>query len=53
MALTSVNKPANENGLETADSKETQGTGEATGRAILLHNANGVGHIVQGKSDVS
>ena len=48
--LTSVNKSAAQNEVKTADSKTAEGTGQATGRAILLHSANGVGHVVQGKT---
>ena len=49
--LTSVNKPAAQNEVKTVDSKAVEGTRQATGRAILLHNANGQGHVVQGKTD--
>ena len=49
--LTSVNKPAAQNEVKTVDSKEVEGTRQATGRAILLHTANGQGHVVQGKTD--
>ena len=49
--LTSVNKPAAQNEVKTVDSKAVEGTRKATGRAILLHTANGQGHVVQGKTD--
>lgn len=49
--LTSVNKPAAQNEVKTVDSKAVEGTRQATGRAILLHTANGQGHVVQGKTD--
>lgn len=49
--LTSVNKPAAQNEVKAVDSKAVEGTRQATGRAILLHNANGQGHVVQGKTD--
>lgn len=45
--LTSVNKPAAQNEVKVVDSKAVEGTRQATGRAILLHNANGQGHVVQ------
>jgi len=46
-----VGSPANESALKTAVSRQGQVTGEATGRAILVHSANdGVGHVVQADS---
>ncbi|KAJ7385572.1 hypothetical protein OS493_015154 [Desmophyllum pertusum] len=49
LVSTSFNKSANQVGPGTKESKEgKQGAGQATGRAILVHNTNdGVGHIVQ------
>ncbi|PFX19615.1 Golgi-associated plant pathogenesis-related protein 1 [Stylophora pistillata] len=56
VGFASANLEAAQNEVKTADSKTAEGTGQATGRAILLHSANGVGHVVQdspsGKSPV-
>ena len=48
----SVNKSTNEKRLgDAADSLKEKGAVQATGRAILVHNANsGEGHVVQGKN---
>lgn len=52
LVSTSVNKSTNQDGLATAtDSLKEKGTVQATGRAILVHNANnGAAHVVQGKN---
>ena len=55
LASTSLNKSTNQDGRGTAaNSLKEKGTVQATGRAILVHNANsGEGHVVQGKQNSS